>query len=270
MALMCFLFPVFGLTARGAASGPTVRLKPTSLGGEGNEIERRDNGADATGFALHRRRQERRGRIMLVRGDSMGWLSDILNISLERANQFYTYGWRLSAIGAATTVLGVGLLWWGTRVRDHDFESHIARLGSTTADTLERAGKLEVAAENLRQNNLQLQRDLERERVERLRLEERVKPRGIPPDKRDDLIALLKTSLKGTVFVVPKMFDEEAGEFAKQIISVLKDAGFDVPEWIGKGALDGESRVHFYFSRTWTRHLRTPLECSKPSSTAVE
>jgi hypothetical protein len=167
----------------------------------------------------------------------MGWLSDILNISLERANQFYTYGWRLSAIGAATTVLGVGLLWWGTRVRDHDFESHIARLGSTTADTLERAGKLEVAAENLRQNNLQLQRDLERERVERLRLEERVKPRGIPLDKRDDLIALLKTSLKGTVFVVPKMFDEEAGEFAKQIISVLKDAGFDVPEWTGKGAL---------------------------------
>ena len=42
----------------------------------------------------------------------MGWLSDILNISLERANQFYIYGSRLSAIGAATTVLGVGLLWW--------------------------------------------------------------------------------------------------------------------------------------------------------------
>jgi hypothetical protein len=49
-ALTCFLFPVFGLTARGTASGPTVRLKPTSLGGEGNEIERRDNGADATGL----------------------------------------------------------------------------------------------------------------------------------------------------------------------------------------------------------------------------
>ena len=47
---MCFLFPVFGLTGRGVASGPTVRLKPMSLGGEGNEIERRDNGSDATGL----------------------------------------------------------------------------------------------------------------------------------------------------------------------------------------------------------------------------
>src|SRR6266403_1971486 len=50
MALTCFLFPVFGLMARGVASGPTVRLKPTSLGGEGNEIERRDNCTDATGL----------------------------------------------------------------------------------------------------------------------------------------------------------------------------------------------------------------------------
>ena len=52
MALTCFLFPVFGLMARGVASGPTVRLKPTSLGGEGNEIERRDNGTDATGLHI--------------------------------------------------------------------------------------------------------------------------------------------------------------------------------------------------------------------------
>jgi hypothetical protein len=37
MALMCSLFLAFGLTARGVATGPTVRLKPTSLGGEGNE-----------------------------------------------------------------------------------------------------------------------------------------------------------------------------------------------------------------------------------------
>jgi hypothetical protein len=48
MALTCFLFSVFGLTARGAASCPTVRLKPASLGGEGNEIGIID--IDATGL----------------------------------------------------------------------------------------------------------------------------------------------------------------------------------------------------------------------------
>jgi len=36
----CFLFPVAGLTARGAASGPTIRLKPKSLAGEGNKLAR--------------------------------------------------------------------------------------------------------------------------------------------------------------------------------------------------------------------------------------
>jgi len=45
-------FPVFGLMARGAAVRSDVRLKPTSLGGEGNEIERRDNGTDATGLHI--------------------------------------------------------------------------------------------------------------------------------------------------------------------------------------------------------------------------
>jgi hypothetical protein len=38
MALTCFLFPVVGLTTRGAALGLTIRLKPKSLGGEDNEM----------------------------------------------------------------------------------------------------------------------------------------------------------------------------------------------------------------------------------------
>src|SRR5258705_9497789 len=38
MALTCFLFRAVGLTAHGTALGPTIRLKPTSLDGEGSEI----------------------------------------------------------------------------------------------------------------------------------------------------------------------------------------------------------------------------------------
>ena len=37
MAPTCLLFPVYGLTARGAAPGLTIRLKPKSLGGKGNK-----------------------------------------------------------------------------------------------------------------------------------------------------------------------------------------------------------------------------------------
>ena len=37
MARTCFLFPVGGLMAYGAALGPTISLMPTSLGGEGKD-----------------------------------------------------------------------------------------------------------------------------------------------------------------------------------------------------------------------------------------
>jgi hypothetical protein len=160
-----------------------------------------------------------------------------LDVSIETANKFYAFGWRASLVGAFVTLIGVALLFWGTRVRDHDSETQIARLRSSTADTLERAGKLEVTAQQLRESNLGLQRDLERERTERLKLEERVKPRAIPADKREELITLLRAAPKGQVFVVPKKFDEEAEQFAKQIADALKDGGFDVPEWTGKAAL---------------------------------
>jgi hypothetical protein len=58
----------------------------------------------------------------------MGWIAGFLDISLARANQFYTWGWRASVIGAVITMCGVGLLWLGTRVRDRDFDENIARL----------------------------------------------------------------------------------------------------------------------------------------------
>lgn len=58
----------------------------------------------------------------------MAWIVSLLDISLATANRFYAWGWGLSASGAAITVLGIGLLWWGTRVRDHDFEHSMATL----------------------------------------------------------------------------------------------------------------------------------------------
>jgi len=63
----------------------------------------------------------------------------ILDISLERANEFYTWGWRLSIVGAVVTALGVGLLMWGTRVRDHDFEFRMTRANSDAAKVNENA-----------------------------------------------------------------------------------------------------------------------------------
>ena len=84
-------------------------------------------------------------------------LTDLFEISLERANQFYAWGWRLSVVGAVVTMLGIAALWLGTRVRDHDFESKISL---TT-----------LSAEQLHKDNLTLQTNLETERIARLQLE---------------------------------------------------------------------------------------------------
>lgn len=72
------------------------------------------------------------------------------------------------------------------------------------------------------------QRALERERIERLKIEAALKPRALTLEQQKIMLPCLKTSPKGTVFVVPKVFDEEAGHFAAQIFVLLSEAGFDV------------------------------------------
>lgn len=95
-------------------------------------------------------------------------LAEFFDISLERANDLYTWGWRLSAFGAVITMIGVAALWMGTRVRDRDFETQMSGLNATTASTLERAGKLEQEAARLR---LELDREVQK-RAQRLLTDE--------------------------------------------------------------------------------------------------
>jgi hypothetical protein len=106
----------------------------------------------------------------------MEWLTGFFEISLDRANEFYTWGWSLSACGAVVTVIGVGLLWWGTRIRDHEFEVSMANLH-------DRASTSDKRSKVLERGNLTLQRDVERERMERLKLEAKLAPRSLTDEQ---------------------------------------------------------------------------------------
>src|ERR1700736_1404367 len=60
-------------------------------------------------------------------------------------------------------------------------------------------------------------------------------PRTISAEQNVQIVEYLKTaSPKGLISVMWKLFDEEAEKFGKQVISVLRDAGFDATE--GRGA----------------------------------
>src|ERR1019366_147642 len=108
------------------------------------------------------------------------------DICLERATQFYTWGRRASIVGAFITFFGVGFLYWGTRVRDRDFETQMGTLNREAGNARERAAQLE-------EGNLQLGIKLEQERAERLKLEAQISPRVLGPVKIQQLASQLTT-----------------------------------------------------------------------------
>ncbi len=155
----------------------------------------------------------------------------LFDVSLETANEFYAWGWRASVAGALITAFGVGFLMWGTSVRDRDFEGSIANLHGSAATLEKEAAQTRERAANLEKEAEGLRLQVEREQIERLKLEEKLGPRKIGPELRAALIANLKAGPKGIVFLRPSAADAEPLQFATQIGSVLKDAGFDVRTW---------------------------------------
>jgi hypothetical protein len=150
------------------------------------------------------------------RGIPMAWISGFFDISLDAANRLYTWGWGLSVSGAMVTMLGVGMLWIGTRVRDHDFDENIARLHDSAALSEERSKQLE-------KSNLELATVLERERGARAHIEAGLATRHVRPEQRAALIDALKGAKLAVV--ISKYGDAETSTYAGEVASALRDAG---------------------------------------------
>jgi len=155
----------------------------------------------------------------------MGW-TGVFDFSLERANQFYAWGWRLSVFGAAVTMIGVAALWLGTRVRDRDFEGNVATLH-------ERAAISEKQSEELKKGNLILARDLERERTERVKMEQRFGARHFTPEQRTAVLHAFRD--KPMMVHVRCIADGEACLAANNFAIVLREAGLVVPPVVNVG-----------------------------------
>jgi hypothetical protein len=156
----------------------------------------------------------------------MGWFFSLLDISLDTANKFYTFGWASSLSGAAITFIGVVFLMWGTRERDRDFEDSIGHLHKSAATSEERSRELE-------KGNLTLQRDLEHERVERIKMEQRFGARHFTPEQRDAIILAFKG--KPMLVQVRCIAEGEAMLAANNFAVVLREAGLTVPPVLDVG-----------------------------------
>jgi hypothetical protein len=182
-------------------------------------------------------------------------------------------------VWGADYFFGVAFLYWGTRVRDHDFEHNIATLNVEAGGARERAGKLEERAAGLEKEAEQAREGIatanaetaranesaakanERTAELKLALEREIaarQPRTITPEQHSQIVAYLNnvSAPKGEIIVLWKLFDEEAEKFAKQVIAVLKDAGFDTKQ--GDGPMTFGERGAWIVVRDLQRYKTTP------------
>jgi hypothetical protein len=141
----------------------------------------------------------------------------MLDISLERATELYVWGWRLSIIGAVITALGVALLMWGTRVRDHDFEFRMTQANKDAAQANRDAATANERAAGLEKDAARLRLQLDQEIHKRA-------PRILRDDQKAALVAALKKERLDNLLVISRDEDEPT-QYAVQFIQALHAAG---------------------------------------------
>lgn len=163
----------------------------------------------------------------------------IFNLSLPVANTLFNVSNVGAIVGALLVfVSAAGLFWTGgireryadERTERNEAETETAKATAATAN--ERAATANQNAalanertEELRQSNLQLQTELEKERTERLRLEASITPRILSERQRALLIAALQAAPQPITVEVSLVGDEEARNYGHSIVDALGSAG---------------------------------------------
>jgi len=168
----------------------------------------------------------------------------IFDVSLDTANGLYAWGWRLSLGGAVVTAVGIGVLMWGTRVRDHDFEKQVADLHGAAARAEERAGNLESEAAATRERAAGLEKAaaetrlaVEQEHTARLQLEAKhaalqsyQAQRRLTHEEKRTIIAAISPFPGQKVEIQSILGDSDGKEYAEDFVAV-----FDAAKWDHNG-----------------------------------
>ncbi len=172
------------------------------------------------------------------------------DLSLDWANRIYAWGWRSSVVGAVITALGVGLLMWGTRVRDRDFEEQVAVLHEKSAAAEERSKILDlaVAAANERAahaglRTAELTLALEQEQTKRA-------SRKLTDEQKNLLIKALTGRVEPLSIIARD--EDEPRQYADQFINSLREANLldvQVPYILTISPVDNWTGIRLYIPR---------------------
>lgn len=155
---------------------------------------------------------------------------------ITQNNADILYGWfNISLIiGSVLALVGTigAILMSGVRDRfaDERFsknEVEIAMADEKAATAQANAAKANERAESIRKINLELQKRLEAERIERLRLEASIAPRQLSEQQRTTLVRLLIASQPLQIHFT-EIGDQEAGHYGRLILAALEDAGVKI------------------------------------------
>jgi hypothetical protein len=119
-----------------------------------------------------------------------------------------------------------------SRASDLSMRDATIKIAEANARAEEASGK----AAEARKEAEALRLRVEQEKVERLRLEERVQPRQISGQQKALISQALKTSPKGRVYINPDWMDPEAKMYADQIADVLEPLGYILERLTGDSA----------------------------------
>jgi hypothetical protein len=145
------------------------------------------------------------------------------DLSLETANRLYTLSWGGLIFAALLVLACTPIQWWSGSVKERYADDVQNKLNADTARANERV-------EELRNQNLTLETNLEKERAERLRLEAKIAPRRIAQAQQNELTAILKAAKlptqHGVIFGSPST--QESESLARTLAAPLRGAGWDI------------------------------------------
>jgi hypothetical protein len=145
------------------------------------------------------------------------------DVSLEAATRWYLVSWYGQFLAAALVVVCLVVQFWSSNIREKYADAEQVKLKAGTAHATERV-------EELRNQNLTLETSLEKEKIERLRLEAQIAPRRITQVQQNELTATLKAAdlpkQHGVIFGSPSTPESEM--LARTLAAALRDAGWDI------------------------------------------
>ena len=161
-----------------------------------------------------------------------GKIMSIFDISQPFADALFGWSNVLLTLGAFLVFVGtIGVIWTGgvreryadERVSRNEAETATAKANAATAT--ENAANANERTEVLRQSNLKVQSELDKERIERLRLEASIAPRRLSDHQRSSFIYALRSVPQPLTIEFNVIGDQEATLYGEAIVAALDAAG---------------------------------------------